>query len=199
MITFEQEKKIYKNIIGVDEVGRGPLAGPVIAVALFANNNFEIEGINDSKKISKKNRELFFKTIINNCNYSVGVASVLEIDKLNILHASLLAMKRAVDPFKLTNNTILVDGPYSFDKSKKNIIPKIKGDQKFPSIAAASIIAKVLRDNLMNLLSKKYPNYGWEKNAGYGTQEHLLNIKKFGVTSFHRQSFAPIHKILSSK
>ena len=120
------KRKKYIKYYSVDEVGRGPLAGPVIAVALFAKHNFEIEGINDSKKISKKNRELFFKTIINNCNYSVGVASVLEIDKLNILHASLLAMKRAVDPFKLTNNTILVDGPYSFDKSKKILFPKLR-------------------------------------------------------------------------
>ena len=108
-------------------------------------------------------------------------------------------MKRAVDAFKLINGTILVDGSYSFDKSKKNIIPKVKGDQLFPSIAAASIVAKVLRDNLMSLLAKKFPNYGWEKNAGYGTQQHLLNIKKFGITSFHRKSFAPIHKILSLK
>lgn len=199
MITFEEEKKIYKNTIGVDEVGRGPLAGPVIAVALLANNNFEMKDINDSKKISKKNRDFFFKQIINNCDYSIGIASVDEIDKLNILHASLLAMKRAVDAFKLINGTILVDGPHSFDKSKKNIIPKVKGDQQFPSIAAASIVAKVLRDDLMSLLAKKFPNYGWEKNAGYGTQQHLLNIKKFGITSFHRKSFAPIHKILSLK
>ena len=199
MISFQKEINKYKNVIGIDEVGRGTLAGPVIAAAVLLKEDIEIHGINDSKKLSFKKRNLLFNKIINHSHYSIGISSVKEIDKLNILQASLLAMRRAASSFIKTKFKIIVDGPYSFNIKNKNILPIIKGDQKYPSIAAASIIAKVTRDNFMTILSNKYPLYGWETNFGYGTRLHLNQIKKHGITSMHRKSFDPIHKILFKK
>ena len=192
------EKKISNFIIGVDEVGRGPLAGPVVSAAVILSEDFDTNDINDSKKLSKSKRELIYEQIINKCDFKIGIASVNEIDKYNILQASLLSMQRAVSQFKSKDHyTVLVDGPWSYDNSNSLIIPKVKGDSIYPSIAAASIIAKVYRDNLMSSLSKKFSNYLWEKNSGYGTKEHLSAIKKYGISSHHRKSFAPVHKILS--
>ena len=198
MLKVNQEKEISKYIIGIDEVGRGPLAGPVVSAAVRLSKNFNITELNDSKKLSKSKRKEVYNLIINTCEYQLGISNVKEIDKLNILQATFLSMRRAINKFKLPSNyKILVDGPWSFDKANKNILPKIKGDSIYPSIAAASIIAKVYRDNLMLNLSKEYSNYLWERNSGYGTKKHIEAIKVHGITKHHRKSFAPIHKILS--
>ena len=198
MLKINQEKEVSKYIIGIDEVGRGPLAGPVVSAAVRLSKNFNITELNDSKKLSKSKREEVYNLIINKCEYQLGISNVEEIDKLNILQATFLSMRRAINKFKLPSNyKILVDGPWSFDKANKNILPKIKGDSIYPSIAAASIIAKVYRDNLMLNLSKEYSNYLWERNSGYGTKKHIQAIKLHGITKHHRKSFAPIHKILS--
>ena len=174
------------------------MAGPVVSAAVQLSNNFKIEDLDDSKKISKSKRQKIYNSIIDTCDYQIGIANVIEIDKYNILQATFLSMNRAIKKFNLPSNyKILVDGPWSFDKKNKNIIPKIKGDSIYPSIAAASIVAKVYRDNLMLNLSKKYSNYFWEKNSGYGTKKHIEAIKNYGVTEHHRKTFAPIHKILS--
>lgn len=198
MLKVNQEKEISKYIIGIDEVGRGPLAGPVVSAAVRLSKNFNIAELNDSKKLSKSKREKVYNLITNTCEYQLGISNVEEIDKINILQATFLSMRRAINKFKLPlNYKILVDGPWSFDKANKNILPKIKGDTIYPSIAAASIIAKVYRDNLMLNLSKKYSKYLWERNSGYGTKKHIEAIKLHGITIHHRKSFAPIHKMLS--
>lgn len=199
MITFTEEKKFGHIIVGVDEVGRGPLAGPVTAAAVRLNNNFLSHELNDSKKLSKKNREKIFREIITHSRFAISFSSVEEIDKYNILQASLLAMKRAVESLNIPNATILVDGKFTFDKNNKNIKTFISGDQVYPSIAAASIVAKVIRDTYMELIGKKFEVYDWGKNSGYGTKNHLLALNKFGATPFHRKSFSPVHKILFKK
>jgi len=199
VITFTEEKKFGHVIVGVDEVGRGPLAGPVTAAAVRLNNNFLSHELNDSKKLSKKNREKIFREIITHSRFAISFSSVEEIDKYNILQASLLAMKRAVESLNIPNATILVDGKFTFDKNNKNIKTFISGDQVYPSIAAASIVAKVIRDTYMELIGKKFEVYDWGKNSGYGTKNHLLALNKFGATPFHRKSFSPVHKILFKK
>ena len=200
MLDIKKEEYISKYIVGVDEVGRGPLAGPVISAAVILNKNFDVKELNDSKKLTKNKREQIYHNIISQCEYKIGFANVSEIDKLNILQASLLSMKRAVEKLNLKKEyKILVDGPWPFDKSNKNIIPCIKGDATYPSIAAASIVAKVYRDNYMLNLSKNFSHYLWEQNSGYGTKKHLDAIKKYGICEHHRKSFGPIHKMLSPK
>lgn len=189
--------QVYETpIIGVDEVGRGPLAGPVISAAIVLNKEKIPEGINDSKKLSKKKREVINEELISQHNFAIGIASVEEIDKINILQASLLAMKRAVLNLNIKPQTILVDGNKLPDL-EYNMYPIIKGDSKSISIAAASIIAKVYRDKLMQDLSLQYPGYYWEKNSGYGTKQHLLALNNLGVTPIHRKSFAPIYNMLN--
>lgn len=189
--------QVYETpIIGVDEVGRGPLAGPVISAAIVLNKEKIPEGINDSKKLSKKKREVINEELISQHKFAIGIASVEEIDKINILQASLLAMKRAVLNLNIKPQTILVDGNKLPDL-EYNMYPIIKGDSKSISIAAASIIAKVYRDKLMQDLSLQYPGYYWEKNSGYGTKQHLLALNNLGVTPIHRKSFAPIYNMLN--
>ena len=189
--------QVYETpIIGVDEVGRGPLAGPVISAAIVLNKEKIPEGINDSKKLSKKKREVINEELISQHKFAIGIASVEEIDKINILQASLLAMKRAVLNLNIKPQTILVDGNKLPDL-EYNMYPIIKGDSKSISIAAASIVAKVYRDKLMQDLSIQYPGYYWEKNSGYGTKQHLLALNNLGVTPIHRKSFAPIYNMLN--
>jgi ribonuclease HII len=189
---------MINNIAGVDEVGRGCLAGPVFAAAVILNKGINIKGIRDSKKISFKERVLLSRYIKKNSTYSIGIASVKEIAKINILNASLLAMKRSLIKLKTKPSVAYIDGIFS--PSGLNFKSKtfIKGDEKIICIAAASIIAKVSRDLFMIKLAEKYPNYKWEKNYGYGTKEHLNGLKKYGITSHHRTTFKPIHNMLMS-
>lgn len=194
--SYKFDQAYETPIIGVDEVGRGPLAGPVISAAIILNKEKIPEGINDSKKLSKKKREVINEELISQHSFAIGMASVEEIDKINILQASLLAMKRAVLNLNIKPQTILVDGNKLPDL-KYNMYPIIKGDSKSISIAAASIIAKVYRDKLMQDLSLQYPGYYWEKNSGYGTKQHLLALNSLGVTPIHRKSFAPIYNMLN--
>ena len=189
-----------KSIIaGVDEVGRGSLVGPVYAAAVILKKKVDKKKIKDSKKLTKINRQILEKYIKKNSYWSIGSASLKEIEKLNILNASLLAMKRAIMKLKKKPGQILIDGNKIPKIKNYNLKYVIKGDEKIPEISAASIIAKVSRDRLITKMSKKYIKYSWNKNAGYGTKSHLLAIKKFGITKHHRKTFKPIHNILSLK
>ena len=182
---------------GVDEVGRGCLAGPVVSAAVIFKKGIDLNLLKDSKKISFNKREKISEHIKCNSHYSIGIASVNEILNLNILQASLLSMKRAIDQLIVKPGLTLIDGNF-VPKGLKNCKAIINGDEKIKVISAASIIAKVYRDHFMIKLSKKFSNYAWERNFGYGTKAHLEGLKKFGVTSHHRKCFKPIHKILSS-
>ena len=187
------------KIAGVDEVGRGCLAGPVFAAAVILNNKINTKNIKDSKKISFKKRILLSKYIKKNSIYAIGSASVKEIDRINILNASLLSMQRALKKLKQQPAIAYIDGPFSPKNVNMKCKTFIKGDEKIVCIAAASIIAKATRDLFMIKLAKKYPRYSWNKNFGYGTSNHLLGIKKYGITKHHRKKFKPVHKILMSK
>lgn len=188
-----------KIIAGVDEVGRGSLIGPVYAAAVILNKNIKKSKIKDSKKLNKNQREILAKYIKKNSIWSIGSASLKEIEKINILNASLLAMKRAIKKLKIKPNLILVDGNKSPEIKNHQIRTIIKGDQKIKEISAASIIAKVSRDKLIRKLSEKYKKYNWDLNSGYGTKTHLNALKRYGITKFHRKNFKPIHNILSLK
>lgn len=190
-LLYENEKynEGYKIICGVDEAGRGPLAGPVYAAAVILEKGQTIEGVNDSKKLSEKKRELLFDKIINECkDYSIGTASEKEIDELNILQATFLAMKRAVDGLSIKPDCALVDGN-QIPNLDCDVTTVVKGDAKSESIAAASILAKVSRDRYMLEMAEKYPQYGFEKHKGYGTKLHYEMIEKYGICDIHRKSF----------
>lgn len=191
----------YKNVIGVDEAGRGPLAGPVVAAAVILKQySEELDEINDSKKLTEKKREKLYDIILNNFNVAVGIASVEEIDKLNILNADFLAMRRALKDLEKFQDAkkdyiVLVDGNLKIKGYEGKQLPVVKGDAKSLSIAAASIIAKVTRDRIMKDLGLKYPDYDFEKNKGYGTKKHVEAIKTKGVLkNVHRKVF--LRKIL---
>ena len=181
-----------KILAGVDEVGRGSLIGPVYAAAVILNKSINKELLKDSKILTKSKREELDKYIKENSIWAIGQASTKEIEKINILHASLLAMKRAILKLNKKPSLILIDGNKLPDLKNYKLEYVIKGDQKIPSISAASIIAKVSRDKFIKKLSKQFNSYGWETNSGYGTKEHLIAIKKFGITKYHRKSFSPI-------
>ncbi len=198
MPDFDHEihfgRQAGKIICGVDEVGRGPLAGPVVAAAVILPLKFPDDlcaKIRDSKKMTKRSREAIFESLKSACHFFIAEASVEEIDKLNILWATMLAMQRAVAGLEAPIDIALIDGNRAPDLSCK-AIPIVKGDDKSLSIAAASILAKVHRDGLMAKLAKEFPVYGWDKNAGYGTAKHMEAVSKHGITSWHRTSFAPI-------
>ena len=188
-----------KIIAGVDEVGRGSLIGPVYAAAVILKKSINIKLLKDSKSLKKSQRELLSKYIKQNSVWSIGKASVKEIEKKNILHASLLAMKRAIIKLNKKPQKILIDGNKIPNMKNYNLKHVIRGDDLIPEISAASIIAKVSRDRLIKKISKNYENYFWDKNAGYGTKKHILAIKKFGITKHHRKTFKPIHNMLSQK
>lgn len=179
----------FKIICGVDEAGRGPLAGPVYAAAVILPQGHIVEGVNDSKKISEKKRELLFDKITEECVcYHVGVATEQEIDEINILQATFLAMRRAVEGLQLKPELALIDG----NKKPGLGIEEweiIKGDAKSANIAAASIIAKVSRDRYMLEMAEKYPEYQFEKHKGYGTKLHYEMIEKYGISPIHRKTF----------
>ena len=190
-LQYEEKafEKGFVNICGVDEAGRGPLAGPVCAAAVILTKGKIIEGVNDSKKLSEKKREQLFDVIKEQAAaYSIGWASVEEIEEINILNATMLAMKRAVEGLPITADFAYIDG----NKTPDLDIPCeaiVKGDANSMSIAAASILAKVSRDRLMIEYAKQYPDYGFEKHKGYGTKVHNEAILKYGVTPIHRPSF----------
>ena len=181
---------------GVDEVGRGCLAGPVVSAAVVLKKSINLNLLKDSKKIPFNKREEVSEHIKKNSYYALGIASVEEILNLNILQASLLSMKRAIEKLEIKPGITLIDGNFA-PRGLKNYKTIINGDEKIKVISAASIIAKVYRDKFMIRLSEKFSNYAWETNFGYGTKAHLEGLKKFGVTSHHRKGFKPIHKILS--
>ncbi|MBQ1546327.1 MAG: ribonuclease HII [Clostridia bacterium] len=179
----------YLSVCGVDEAGRGPVAGPVCAAAVILPKGKIIEGVNDSKKISEKKREALYDIITNEAvAYSVAFASVEEIEEINILNAAMLAMKRAVEGLSVPADYVIVDGNKMPDITADGETV-IKGDAKSESVAAASILAKVTRDRLMYVYSEKYPQYGFERHKGYGTKEHMAAILEHGMTDIHRPSF----------
>ena len=182
---------------GVDEVGRGCLAGPVVSAAVILKEGVNLEILEDSKKISFKKRLEISEHIKSNSHYAVGLASVKEILDLNILQASLLSMKRALNQLTIKPDLTLIDGNFA-PSGLKNYKTIINGDEKIKVISAASIIAKVFRDKFMIKLAEEFSNYAWERNFGYGTKAHLEGLKKFGITSHHRKGFKPVHKILSN-
>ncbi len=182
---------------GVDEVGRGCLAGPVVSAAVILKDTINPKLLQDSKKINFKKRLEISDHIKSHSFYAVGVASVDEILDLNILQASLLSMKRALEQLTVKPDLILIDGNFA-PSGLKNCKTIINGDEKIKVISAASIIAKVYRDKLMIKLAQEFSNYAWESNFGYGTKAHFEGLKKFGITSHHRKGFKPIHKILSN-
>jgi ribonuclease HII len=182
-------------IAGIDEVGRGPFAGPVVAAAVILDQNNIPDGIQDSKKLSKSKREKLFDVILAAATVGIGEASVQEIDTHNILAASLLAMRRAMRALPVRPNVALVDGNRDPDLGVPTRLI-IKGDGRSLSIAAASIVAKVTRDRKMCALAEAFPEYGWEKNVGYGTAEHRKGLRDFGITPQHRRSFAPIRALI---
>ncbi len=181
---------------GVDEVGRGCLAGPVVSAAVVLKKSINLNLLKDSKKISFNKRKEISEHIKKNSYYALGIASVEEILNLNILQASLLSMKRAIEKLEIKPGITLIDGNFA-PRGLTNYKTIINGDEKIKVISAASIIAKVYRDKFMIRLSKKFSNYAWDRNFGYGTKAHFEGLKKYGVTSHHRKGFKPIHKILS--
>jgi len=188
-------KSLMKIIAGVDEVGRGSLIGPVYAAAVILNKSVNSKILKDSKTLTKEKREILFNYIKKNSIWATGKASVKEIDKINILQASLLAMKRAIKKLKKKPSRVLIDGNKIPDLKNYNLRAIVKGDQKIPSISAASIIAKVTRDKFIKTLAKKNKGYYWDQNFGYGTKQHLKAIKKLGVNKHHRKTFSPISKL----
>jgi len=198
--NFELEQAALSRgafrIAGVDEVGRGPLCGPVTAAAVILNPDDIPEGLNDSKKMTAKKRDALYDEILAKADCCIAHATVQEIDEINILRASHLAMTRAIAGLTKAPDHILIDGnmiPRGLTTSAEAVV---KGDGRSLSIAAASIIAKVARDRIMGDLAIDFPGYGWEKNAGYGTKQHLEALRALGVTPHHRRSFKPIHNIL---
>jgi ribonuclease HII len=184
-----------KIIAGVDEVGRGSLIGPVYAAAVILNKSINKKLLKDSKSLTKTKREILSRYIKKNSIWAIGKSSVKEIEKINILQASLLAMKRAIKKLKKKPALVLIDGNKLPEIKNYNLRSIIKGDQKIPSISAASIIAKVTRDKIITNLGKKFQGYYWDQNFGYGTKQHLKAIKNLGITSQHRKTFSPINKI----
>ena len=181
----------FECVCGVDEAGRGPLAGPVCAAAVILPRGCIIDGLNDSKKLSEKKREQLFDVITEKAEaYSIAMASEKEIDEINILQATFLAMRRAVGSLEIKPDFVIVDGNRDPLLGIKTMT-LVKGDSLCESVAAASVLAKTWRDEKMRQLAKEYPEYGWDRNMGYPTKEHIEAIKKFGLTPWHRRSFHP--------
>lgn len=182
-------------IAGVDEAGRGPLAGPVVAAAVILPDNHTIVGLDDSKKLTSAKRARLESEIMNDTRFSVAQCSEAEIDDINILQATMLAMTRAVEGLDIVPTHVLVDG---------NRLPRwtfsaeavVGGDAIHPCISAASILAKEHRDRIMIAAAEQYPQYGWERNKGYGTAEHMAALKQYGPTPLHRRSFAPVAQMI---
>lgn len=208
MADFEIEKLFKQPVIGLDEVGRGPLAGPVVSCGCMFKNYKKIEDklsfITDSKKINANKRKLIFAYLQKLINkklliYKLGLASVKEIDDINILEATKLSMRRAVFNLNEPPTTLIIDGNFDINLNKYPSKSFIKGDEISLSIATASIIAKIHRDRYMRFLSYFFPYYNWSSNAGYGTKKHIEQICKKGITSHHRKTFEPIKSLIHKK
>ena len=199
MPNFNIELSLEKPVIGIDEVGRGPLAGPVVSCACIFLD-YEIEQskllfLNDSKILTSKKRDEAFQVLYqlkndNKLKYALGLATVNEIDSLNILEATKISMKRAVQKLQYNKANLIIDGKIDLELSELPSIGVVNGDQRSFSIASASIIAKIHRDRYMQFLSLRFPNYDWKNNVGYGTKKHIDQINKNGITNYHRKSFS---------
>ncbi len=198
LFEFDRKHIVSGQWAGVDEAGRGPLAGPVVAAAVILTELAGLEGLNDSKKLTARKRKLLYQEITAKHLVGIGFADEKEIDALNILQASLLAMRRAVLDLPLSPAGLLIDGTFSTDLplTQKTVV---EGDAKSASIAAASVIAKVVRDAWMEVQSEKYPAYGFAKHKGYGTKVHMDALEKEGPCEIHRHSFEPVRKCLGSR
>lgn len=197
---LKYEKELYKNnialIAGVDEAGRGPLVGPVVAAAVILPKNYHLEGLNDSKQLSEKKREKFYEILMTEAlSIGIGIVRASEIDELNILEASRKAMYIAINNLSITPEYILSDA-MNLNDIDIPTRPIIHGDALSLSIAAASVIAKVTRDHIMYELDQKYPEYNYKKNKGYPTKEHLELIKKYGITKEYRMSYKPVKFVM---
>lgn len=195
---FSHEMRLPAPVAGIDEAGRGPWAGPVVAAAVILSPDCVPEGIADSKQLSAPRREVLLEAILRDAQCGIGVATVEEIDQHNILQATFLAMQRAVANLPIAPAAALVDG------NRAPLLPcavhtLVKGDQHSFSVAAASIVAKVTRDRIMADLGRTYPEYGFERHAGYGTRQHQDALARFGVTPHHRRSYAPIRALISAR
>ena len=194
---FDREERLPQPVAGVDEAGRGSWAGPVVAAAVILDPGGIPDGLDDSKKLSPSRRAELMARLMGAASTGVGCACVEDIDRLNILEATMLAMARAVDALPVAPAHVLIDG---------NRIPKlacpatavVRGDAACLSIAAASIVAKVTRDRIMADLAGSFPDYGWQRNAGYGTREHAEALERYGPTSHHRRSFSPVSRLAAS-
>ena len=201
---LDLEKEYYsekvKVIVGVDEAGRGPLCGPVVAAACILPKGYHNEHVNDSKKLTEKKREIAYQEIINDAlAYGVGIVDAKRIDEINIYQATKEAMSKAINQINISYDLILTDA-MKLDNQKVEVVPIIKGDAKAESIAAASIIAKVTRDHMLEEMDKKYPQYGFISHKGYGTKKHIEAIKKFGIIKgFHRETYEPIKSMIKEK
>lgn len=201
---LDLEKEYYsekvKVIVGVDEAGRGPLCGPVVAAACILPKGYHNEHINDSKKLTEKKREIAYQEIINDAlAYGVGIVDPKRIDEINIYQATKEAMSKAINEINISYDLILTDA-MKLENQKLEVVPIIKGDAKAESIAAASIIAKVTRDHMLEEMDKKYPQYGFISHKGYGTKKHIEAIKKFGIIKgFHRETYEPIKSMIKEK
>lgn len=201
---LDLEKEYYsekvKVIVGVDEAGRGPLCGPVVAAACILPKGYHNEHINDSKKLTEKKREIAYQEIINDAlAYGVGIVDAKRIDEINIYQATKEAMSKAINQINISYDLILTDA-MKLENQKVEVVPIIKGDAKAESIAAASIIAKVTRDHMLEEMDKNYPQYGFISHKGYGTKKHIEAIKKFGIIKgFHRETYEPIKSMIKEK
>ncbi|MBF0449190.1 MAG: ribonuclease HII [Candidatus Magnetomorum sp.] len=200
MWTFEQQawQNGYKTVVGIDEAGRGPLAGPVVSAAVLLKYPFPVDGITDSKQLTAKKRDFLYDAIyMHAIDVGVGIVERETIDTINILQAARLSMKYAVEQLTIIPDYLLIDGIFQihYDVDQKTIK---KGDQKSISIAAASIVAKVTRDRMMAKYALTYPDYGFERHKGYGTQKHRNAIKQFGVCPLHRRSFKGVKEYVTS-
>lgn len=197
MLLFEQQLKQegYQLVAGIDEVGRGPLAGPVVAACVIMKEDSHLLDVNDSKQLSVSKRDELYEAILNECvAYGVGIMSHDVIDDVNIYEATKLAMQQAIDNMSQQPDYLLIDAMHLSNGIAQQSL--IKGDARSYSIACASIIAKVTRDRMMSDYAKKYPEYDFENNAGYGTQKHLEALRHYGVTAIHRKTFEPIKSMI---
>jgi len=197
LYKYENEiwNKLFNNIVGTDEAGRGPMAGPVVVAAVILKKDFKIAGLNDSKKLTARKRELLFAEIIKNAiEYQIRFIDVEEVDQLNVYQASKIGMIRCIKAFKSKVDYVLSDA-IDLDIGIDSL-SLIKGDTLSASIAAASILAKVSRDRYMIEISKKYPEYGFERHKGYVTRYHLQKLKEYGPCDIHRRCFEPVRRVL---